>query len=134
MIRPATPADLPDLMPMARAFFDASQQPGDFDEEWVAHFMAAMMQTGVILRSDHGFIAGQIAPHHVAKGRSMAIELAWWATDGKGRGLLRAFEEWARENGASEVRMTSLAAIPRSGRLLQAMGYAPVEISHTKEL
>lgn len=119
---------------MARAFFEASGQPGEFDADSAATFMAGVMQMGVVLRSDSGFIGGQIIPNHVAKGRSLAVELAWWATDGKGRDLLRAFEQWARENGASEVRMTSLAAIPRSGRLLQAMGYAPVEISHTKEL
>jgi GNAT superfamily N-acetyltransferase len=75
-----------------------------------------------VFLSSGGMIGGMLCPYWAAPGDVQAIELFWFATDGQGRALLGAFEEWAREQGASEMRVTS-----RPTRALERMGYEPVD-------
>lgn len=87
--------------------------------------------SGAIIVSDAGFIGGVISPAYCDPKWLIAVELFWWAESG-GLRLLRAFEDWASEMGASEIRMTSLASLPRADKLLRCRSYAPTEISYQK--
>lgn len=131
MVRPATPDDLFRLVSMGRQFHDASGMPFNYDPEATAGFLSMLMSRGVVLVSDTGMIGGMLLPAYTNPAWQMAVELFWWA-EGGGMALLRAFEEWAANEGAQEVRMTSLASLERAGGILKAKGYAPAEISYRK--
>jgi len=132
-MREATLDDMPDLMRFGRAFHEASGQPFPFEEETTRAFLASIIENpaGVILVTDSGMIGGIIAPAYCASTWKMAVELFWWAEKG-GMVLLKAFEQWAAEQGAKEVRMTSLASLPRADAILKRKGFAPAEISYRK--
>jgi hypothetical protein len=65
-------------------------------------------------------------------GKADYSELAWWAEDRAGLRLLSAFERWAADMGASEVRMTTICGLTAAETILARKGYAPREISHAK--
>lgn len=118
---------------MGQKFHAMSGQACPFDPEAFSDLIGRMIKTpsAVVLKSDAGMIGGVLSPAYCAPQWVMAVEVFWWAERG-GLGLLRAFEEWAREQGAQEVRMTSLSANPRAGKVLARRGYAVSEISHAK--
>ena len=91
-----------------------------------------LADTGVILLSDRGMIGGSLAPAYTAPDWLMAVEMFWFAEDGQGLRLLRGFEQWAADGGASEVRMTTLAGLSQADAILTRRGYAALETSYTK--
>jgi len=131
LIRPATPDDLPAIVAMGRKFHAASGMPMAYDAPTVERFAAGLIAGGGFFVGDAGMIGGALVPAYCDPSWLMAVELAWWA-ERDGMALLRAFEDWARESGAREVRMTSLAALPRADVLLRRKGYAATEISYQK--
>lgn len=131
MIRSATVEDMPRLLAWGKAFHKASGQPFRFDPVAVEGFLTGLMGNGAVIVSDTGMIGGVLSPAYCDPEWIMAVELFWWA-ERDGLALLRAFEDWAAERGASEVRMTSLAALPRADGILRRKGYAPAEISYQK--
>ena len=134
MIRQATAADIPLIVEMGRRFVAASGSPIPFTEDGASAFAEALIASpdAALLVSDTGMIGGVIAPAYFNPAWRMAVELAWWAEDRSGLQLLSAFEAWARDMGAQEVRMTTLAAIQGPERILARRGYAPTEISFQK--
>lgn len=133
MIYTATGADLPRLVGWMADFHAASGTPTPFDPDYTAGFLNGLMEQGVILTNGRGMIGGMIAPAFCSGEWLQAHELFWWAESG-GLGLLRAFEAWARGSGAQEVRMSSLASLPRAGAILCRKGYAATELSYSKVL
>lgn len=104
-----------------------------FDPVALAAFLSGMIESdrAAVLISDAGTIGGVLGPAYCDPKWIMAVELFWWADRG-GLGLLRAFEAWAGASGAQEVRMTSLASLPRADAVLKHKGYSPSEISYQK--
>lgn len=115
---------------MAQRFFAASGLKGEFDLEAFDR-MAGLCK---VFRTERGFIMGMITPAWGAPKWLTAVEFAWWSEDGKGLHLLRQFERWAQEQGAHEVRMTTLAALPGAEKILRRKGYEPAEISWSRFL
>ncbi|MEX0319020.1 MAG: hypothetical protein AB3N21_13765 [Ruegeria sp.] len=134
-IRPATIEDMPRLMEYARRFHEQSCQPFPFDEDATARMGEIMIEApqSTIIIGEAGMIGGALCPAYCAPDWVQAVELFWWAEKG-GIALLKAFEDWAQEVGASEVRMTTLAALERADRLLRGLSYEPAEISYRKVL
>lgn len=132
-IRPARTSDLPKIQEYGQKFHEQSQQPFPFNAEAAERFARIMIENedAQIFISDTGMIGGVLTPAYVAPNWVMAVELFWWA-DGGGLKLLYAFENWAKEMGAREIRMTSLAALERADGLLRGLSYAPAEISYRK--
>jgi GNAT superfamily N-acetyltransferase len=132
-MREATLDDMPRLIAMGRLFHAGSGMPFGYNEEALSHVLAGLIAspTGAVIISDHGVIGGTLAPAYCDPEWQMAVELFWWA-ERDGMPLLRAFEQWAADMGANEVRMTSLASLPRADALLRRKGYAPSEISYSK--
>lgn len=133
MIRQATAEDIPQLVEMGRAFHDHSGMPFAFNEVACERFITGLVAGGGVFIGPNGMIGGTLAPAYADPGWLMAVEFSWWAK-GNGLGLLAAFEKWAADMGAQEVRMTSLARLERAGRILELKGYEPVEISYRKVL
>jgi GNAT superfamily N-acetyltransferase len=132
-VRPATAEDIPALLTMTEAFHAASQLPCAFNRDAMAGVLARMIDAdeATVLMTDRGLIGGMLNPAYCDPSWVYAVEMFWWS-QGDGMALLRAFEEWALHAGANEVRMTSLAALPRADGILRRVGYAPAEISYSK--
>lgn len=133
MIRPATMDDIPALLEMGKVFHAESGMPFAFNTDVMGGVLARMIETdaAAVLMTDRGVIGGMVQPAYCDPTWLYAVEMFWWAR-GDGMALLKAFERWAQSAGADEVRMTSLAALPRADRLLRRVGYAPAEVSYSK--
>ena len=134
MPRLATLGDVLDLVEMGRKFKDASGMVAPFNPEAARDFISTMIEAeaGVVFVSDAGMIGGALVPTYFSPEWLMAVELAWWSEGRDGLRLLAAFEGWARDMGASEIRMTTLASIPGPAKIMARKGYAPIEISYQK--
>lgn len=131
-MRPATADDMPALIEMGRKFHAAAALPWDYNAAASAASIQGMIDRGCVLMTEAGAIGGIIAPAWSNPEWLYACELFWWAEDGRGRDLLRGFEDWARRAGASEVRMTSLEHLRAADVILRRSGYAVRELSYGK--
>ena len=135
-IRKATPDDLPDLTAMLRRLHNSLEWVGPFDAQSVCETLVTLMdgEHSVVLRTDAGLFTGHIQPAWYSPAWFIALEISWWAEDGRWLALLAAFGTWAREMGADEVRMVSTIG-PKSHRIRRVLaryGYAPQEIGYRK--
>lgn len=133
LIRPGVEADIPRVLDMGAKFHAAGKIKAGYDREAVAALLADLIHSdkGCLLVSDFGMIGGALAPAYCDPAHIVAIELFWWAEKG-GLQLMQRFEDWARATGAREIRMTSLATLPRADALLRRKGFEPAEISYQK--
>jgi hypothetical protein len=133
MIRAAAPGDLPQLLEWGREFHAMSGMAAPFDPDAVSRLLLRMMESpdAVILMTERGGIGGFLMPAWTAPDWLIAVETFWFA-GGDGRALLTAFESWAAQSGAREVRMTTLAAERRAEAVMSRRGYAAAEISWTR--
>jgi hypothetical protein len=79
-------------------------------------------------------ICGVVAPHYLT-GEPAAFKTAWYATPsarGHGASLLRAFEKWARQQGAKRLFVAGRSV--RTLTMLGRLGYAPLETVYEKDL
>ena len=85
------------------------------------------MAEGCLFVSERGMIGGFAWPCPWSD-YTIAMEAFWWAEDGHGAALRRAFETWAETRGA-EPRMGLLHALRGAAvrRVLEADGYEPLE-------
>ena len=132
MTRPAVKADIPHLVAMGRRFHAASNQHCGYDEGAIAALLSGLIDNGFVQVTEGGVIGGVLNPSYCDPSWVMAVELFWWAEDRRGLRLLSDFENWAKESGAQEVRMTTLANLKSAETILGRRGYAPSEVSHTK--
>jgi GNAT superfamily N-acetyltransferase len=118
---------------MGKAFHAESMMPFSFDTDAMSSVLEKMIEAdgATVLMTQKGVIGGVLNPAYCDPAWIYAVELFWWA-HGDGFALLRAFERWAHQAGAEEVRMTSLAVLPRADRLLRCVGYIPAEVSYSK--
>ncbi|MFG6566663.1 hypothetical protein [Sulfitobacter sp. 1A13679] len=95
--------------------------------------MASLLRNpqGVVFVSGGGFIAGQIM-QTVISPEPVAFELGWLATDRSGLRLLRAFEAWATEQGATLIKMSANGGAAQ--RILERRGYAVAEVQMVKKV
>lgn len=117
---------------MGRRFHAATGHPSSFCADAFCEMLDRVEAQGGLFTSRRGMIGGIIAPMWCAPDWKAAVELFWWAEDGQGLRLLRRFEAWAKEKGANEVRMTTLAAMPDAEKALR--GYERVETSWTRKI
>jgi GNAT superfamily N-acetyltransferase len=112
----------------------------DYDRDCVFRFLRQYVDSpdinfGVVGRRNGvlcGFFTGYMSPYFF--GRDLiATEVLWYVSPADrgsrlGLRLLRAFEAWALERGASEVCVGVSTGVfsDRTGRLLQRLGYAHV--------
>ncbi|MFH5773607.1 hypothetical protein ACHFJ0_05095 [Paracoccus sp. NGMCC 1.201697] len=98
--------------------------PVEVDRAWTARTVAALIASsdGFVAVSDGGFIAGSLQPT-VINPSPVAMELGWFASDGSGLRLMRAFEKWASEKGAALVQLSTGSDGPDLTRL----GYRAAE-------
>ncbi len=79
-------------------------------------------------------LCGMMAPHYLT-GEPTAFKTAWYAIPGArgyGAHLLRAFEAWAKENGAR--RLIVAGRNERTLALLERLHFQPLETVYSKDL
>jgi GNAT superfamily N-acetyltransferase len=116
------------LQDVARRFWEITPyRVGDVDPQAVDDMVGGLIDgSGVVFRHEWGAIGGFVSPMWMSPSVLVASELFWWS-EREGLALLRAFEDWAKDQGAVAVNMIGLATNERAGRIYERRGYAPVE-------
>lgn len=138
-VRRATVADIPALVEMARQEHANSRMAAlPFDEVKVQHsfgeFITGMTTTVII--SAGGFIMGMVQPILFNRFWN-AYEMAWFANDGSGMALLKAFAKWAKDMRAFDLIVHNYAGIVSADkftRVMQRMGYQALGGAYSKQL
>ena len=141
------PARIPELVPLAREFYDAGDLPGDLDpavfcDTW-AYFL--FHGVGILLAAEcEGQIVGSIGGVLVPDprdGRLVSNEHHWfvakdWRRSSAGARLLRTFEAEALRRGAERITMAHLANElgEKLAPIFLANGYRPVEVHYSRDL
>jgi len=126
-------ADIPRCVEMGARFFRDSGQSGGFVADHFADTLASLIEQdrAALIVSDRGMIGGVLVPSFCNRDWLIAVELFWWAEDGQGLRLLRAFEDWAVPH---EIRITTQDANTRPDKALLRKGYARMETSFKRTL
>lgn len=131
MIRWATQADVLRIVDMVERLRAAVDGPVAVNRGWTAAQVARLIAgpDSAVWVSSAGFLAGALVPTIISPD-PVAQELGWWAEDGSGLWLLRRFEAWARDRGASLVQMSTGASGPDLSRL----GYRRAELAWVRSI
>ena len=124
MIREATEADVMRIVDLVEDLRAAVAGLMPVSRPWTAAMVAHLIHSpeAVVYVSEGGFIAGSLQPTIINPAR-VAMEHGWFARDRSGLRLLRAFEVWAAEQGATMVSLSTGRGGPDLGRL----GYVMTE-------
>ena len=147
-IRNATEADVETIVKMARHFiaFAPHAAVAEYDDEDLANAARACMQHGLLIVAEQdgeiiGMLLGIISSLWFARRTLWASELAWWVEPAARGGtagirLVTAFQDWAREQGAKVVAMSSLHLDhdTRVGNVLERMGFEQSEHTYIKRI
>ena len=137
--------DLPSCETCAQQFYASSRFLVDFKIERFCQVWKALFESGagvvfILVDGDAtiGTIGGVIHAD-LYSGRQVATEFFWFVQDGhRGAGLklYRMFEAWAREQGATEIRMVHLMdSMPEKlSRVYHHLGFVPIETHYAKGL
>jgi GNAT superfamily N-acetyltransferase len=112
MIRQATSDDLPRLMAVAAQFWALTpwfRMGVERDDIAICSTLENAIENGSCFVGDKGVIFGFMGPVWASPQHKIAVELAWWGA-GEGMELLAAFEDWAKDNGAIGVQMSTLGS------------------------
>lgn len=137
MIRRATVDDLDRIAHLGRQFLAYSPHNWiPLDEDAFRRSATDMIErSGAIFLSEDGFIGGVMVPCYFNPTVFMASELFWFARE-SGQALLKAFEEWAAEAGASVICTSGLVDGHEKAirRVFRANGYQASEIAFQKRI
>ena len=139
-IRPATLADVPRLVTMARtqiaAVYDAAVPDAPAQVEATVTQLLTSPTSAVFVAEQAGHVVGMIGlmryTHH-ASGLPTVGEVMWWMDpDARGGGvaLLKRAERWAAETGAQTIQVSAPAANAGVGRIYERRGYRAVETTY----
>ena len=145
MLSTATAEELPLLAGLAEEFFASSRFLKGFSLEQFCRVWRDLLATGtgvIFLLSDEDGIQGAlggVAYPDINSGALVATEFFWFVSppaSGQGLELYRAFEQWARGRGCSEIRMVRLSdSMPERLRVVyQRLGFEEAETVYVKEL
>jgi hypothetical protein len=145
MIRTATKADLPRLNDGAQEFYASSRFLSGFDlkrfcsvwESWIGNGIGTifLLDDGEKIQ---GALGGLLYPDAYSPSL-VATEMFWFVREdsrGKGLELYRAFEGWAKEKQADQIRMVHLLdSMPEKLEIVyKRLGFVPAETHYVKEI
>jgi hypothetical protein len=130
-MRIATGADIPRITDMVALLTAAVQGPVPVDRAWTGRCLAGFIagRDSCVWVTRQGFLAASVVPS-VINPAPMAIEHGWYAADGQGVALLRAYEAWAKGRGALIVQLSR--AYGTGG--LERLGYRAAECAWIKAI
>ena len=115
---------------MGERFHKAHQDAYPFSGDLTEGFFGRIIAAGAVFITARGFLAGMCAEEPSGAYR-IAHELFWWAEDGSGAALLKAFEDWAAEQGCHEVNLSHPYG-SRAEVVMKRNGYAPKTLTWSK--
>lgn len=144
MIRLAEENDLPILLRMGKAFFDASgyNKETEFNELDTREMLKKLIEAGSLLTDGKsGMIGFLVFPIFMNNSHLIAQELFWWVDEDKrktklGLNLLQAAEKAAKDQGASSMLMLSLNDLngEKVNNLYKSLGYSARETTYMRSL
>lgn len=142
-IREAKYEDIDTLVSMGEKFFQHTPFDVPYDRDSIYGMLEFLINSpdGCVFVSDDlsGMIGGLCVPLFFNNAYFSANEMFWWVNPesrGTGNYLLRAFEDWAKDKGASYVQMTHLTtSMPESlAHFYTKKGFWPVETNYMREV
>jgi len=144
-IRAATIDDLPLMQSTAEAFYASSKYLRGFDISRFCRTWEALISSGMgviyILETDGRIVGalGGMKYQDLYNGEQIAIEFFWFIEPryrGQGLGLYYQFEDWAKAQSCSQIRMAHLCDLmPEQIKFLYGeLGFEAIEIHYAKEL
>lgn len=148
VIRNAVKGDMPELLRLGRAFFEASplSKVCEFNETTARFTLTHLIDQQALgqaqlLVSDHvpnelpskdkrlgGILALVAFPGYFNAHSRMVQELFWWAEDGHGLELLSKGQLWVAETGGALMMLSELGrGDEKSARAYKRMGFVPAE-------
>lgn len=98
----ATKEDVPTIVGMSRAYYDAMAPVWPYDRDGISNLISALIASpDGFVAVGRGFVAGAKAQHPASPSWTVASEWMWWS-EGDGAALFLAFRRWARD--ADEIR------------------------------
>lgn len=147
-IKKVTEQDLLDLSILSKQFAKEAKQNGynlTFKQDkFVNSFMS------VVNNPDYFYLVAEVEGEAVGfflgavyqplfSDDIIAAEMFWWI-DKEHRGrkialqMFKAFEEWSKEVGATEVNVSDLQGVKNLGKLYERLGYSKSEVTYKKDL
>lgn len=149
-IRPATYDDIPDMLPMGKAFYEATGLADvglNYDEGSLEQYMASLVDSDIatmfVVRDDDGTLMGGLAcakvPWYLDFKQSVVMEQWWWVDEefrqrGAARALMTAMDDWAEEIGATHALMGDIGTGGAIGEYYKKKGFVEVETHYYKRL
>lgn len=146
-VRKATHEDRQNILDMAENFLTSSPYRNDWDlqnlSNHIVEYIEGPFKTVIFLverkEKPVGFLAAVVAEAHPFFNKKISTEVAWWIeTDyrksGAGQELLKAYEEWAKENGCNLIGMTYLTNHLNLSEFYEKNGYEKYEVSYLKRV
>jgi GNAT superfamily N-acetyltransferase len=146
-VRPATHADIPEIIRMGRAFW--AQTPYSaipYCPDSIAETCLAMLANNLLLMAEvDGKVAGAVgavaSPLYANKSVLVGAELFWWVepehrNSGVGKLMLSAIEDAARAAGVYRFSMMAFddIEVEKAAAIYSRVGYSPTERSFGKVL
>jgi hypothetical protein len=121
--------DIPRIVDMVECLRSAINGPIAVDRGWTGAQIARLIANPMscVFVTARGFIAGSVVSTVISP-QLIATEHGWYAADGSGLRLLRAYEAWALGCGASVVQVSTGPA----GLDLTRLGYRAAEMAWVK--
>lgn len=141
MIRSATTEDIPAIVRMVVSLHASVGSPIPMDAAVSGRFIGMLLRSPTLGwvsvwdtgRGPTGFLAASITAASISMA-PIAAEHGWWASDGGGLCLLKAYVAWAKERGCFAARMSTPPHNDRAARILTAMGFDLAEQAWVKVL
>jgi RimJ/RimL family protein N-acetyltransferase len=144
-IRAATPDDVFDILILAKEFSKEAPRSHKWNKEKTEQFiLSALQNTNMTIfvidvgGEIEGALVGLLSELYMSH-TVQATELAWFVSkDYRGKPaslrLIKAFEKWAKEGGATQIGMGDIEGITSLENLYNRLGYERAETVYLKEL
>lgn len=140
MIRTATTEDIPAIVGMTERLRASVRSPLEVDPAVTAHFVRGLLGSPlaaiwVVDRPSKatGFLAASVGTASISM-LPIAVEHGWWAEQGGGLRLLKAYLSWARDIGCFAARMSTPPHNERAAAILSRLGFDLAEQAWVKVL
>lgn len=143
MIRKATRSDVPAMVGMARDFHNASPLASlAFSEKAAAAACMAAVDGGnnlaiiLDLNGPRGALVAHLTTYPLGDALLAKEDVFWIKPEARGPWaikLIRAYEQWAHDRGASMVGMSCFAD-GRTQKLFASAGFTPAEVNSIKAI
>jgi GNAT superfamily N-acetyltransferase len=126
--------DIEVLMQLIKEHTELLKQPFDYaTKRALLEHLISSPNALVVAWEDQGYLVGMIVKHPFHD-ISMAFELGVYCkAKGKGKELIKAYEDWARSKRITKVTLTS-DLVNDVGNYYKRLGYTATETTYTKDL